>query len=71
MKDKIIQIIIQILGVDDINESTSVKTCPAWTSLKMLQIIMALEEENILIPIEKISNIHSVNDIINLAGSQR
>ena len=33
----------------------------------MLQIVMALEEIGVVIPIEKIAQIHSVSDIINMA----
>lgn len=66
MRDKIIRIINDVLE-KDVNESTTVEGCENWTSLKMLQIVMALEEINITIPIEKISRIHSVTDLINLA----
>ncbi len=36
-------------------------------SLKMLQVIMALDEEGITVPLEKIAAIKSVGDIIAFA----
>ena len=66
MTDKIINIIQEILE-ENVNKQTTVDNCPSWTSLKMLQIVMALEEIGVVIPIEKIAQIHSVSDIINMA----
>lgn len=66
MENKIIGIISDILG-EDVNAETKVESVEAWTSLKMIQIVMALEDEGAVIPIEKIAQIHSVQDILNLA----
>lgn len=63
MKDKVISIAREILG-PDIQESSSVADCPRWDSLKTLQIIMALDESGITVPLEKIANIKSIRDII-------
>ncbi|MPN20481.1 hypothetical protein SDC9_167860 [bioreactor metagenome] len=37
------------------------------SSLRVLQIIMALDEEGITIPLEKIAKIKSVSDLISFA----
>lgn len=66
MTNKIINVIKEILETD-VNEQTTVDSCPNWTSLKMLQMVMALEEEGIAIPIEKMTQIHSVADLIRLS----
>lgn len=41
------------------------------SSLKQLQIIMALDAEGISIPIEKIGSIHSVEDIKRMLNGSR
>lgn len=66
MVNQIISTIADILG-KDVDESTTVQGCTEWTSLKMLQIIMALEECDIVIPLERVSAIHSIKDIIDFA----
>jgi acyl carrier protein len=69
MKDKIIEIARSILG-----EKTSIKTSmdntPVWDSLKTLQIVMALDEAGVCVPFERISEIRSVADIVELADGQ-
>jgi len=66
MKDKILEIVKMVLG-DETGISTSMNDCPEWSSLKTIQIVMALEDSGIKLPIEKMPNIHSVQDIINFA----
>ena len=63
----ILNITRSVLGAE-ISESTSMKTCPEWTSVKTLQIVMGLDEAGVSIPFEKIAEIRSVRDIIRLAG---
>jgi acyl carrier protein len=41
---------------------------PSWDSLKTLQIVMALDEEGIAVPFERIAEIRSVADILAMTG---
>ena len=66
MKDKILGTVSEILG-SDINENSKMEDIDKWDSLKTLQIIMALDEKNISIPLEKIAKVRSVKDLIMFA----
>jgi len=66
MKDKILRIVSEILG-SDVNENLTMADFEKWDSLKTLQIIMALDEEGISIPLEKIAKVKSVKDLIIFA----
>ena len=66
MKDKILGTVPEILGLD-INENSIMEDIDKWDSLKTLQIIMALDEKNISIPLEKIAKVKSVKDLIIFA----
>ncbi|NLK37262.1 MAG: hypothetical protein GX299_04185 [Epulopiscium sp.] len=66
MKDKILGTVSEILGLD-INENSIMEDIDKWDSLKTLQIIMALDEKNISIPLEKIAKVKSVKDLIIFA----
>jgi acyl carrier protein len=66
-KDKIIEIMRTILPETTIG--TSMDNTPSWDSLKTLQIVMALDEEGIAIPFERIAEIRSVADILAMAAS--
>ena len=63
MKDKILSIFSDILNMA-VSETTSFN---GVSSLRVLQIIMALDEEGITIPLEKIAKIKSVSDLISFA----
>ena len=63
MENMIIKIAKQILG-DEVNINTSINNNADWSSIKTIQLIMALDEEGINIPIEKMSMIQSIKDII-------
>ena len=69
MEDKIMLIASELLGCE-ISENTAMKDVPKWDSIKTLQIIMALEEDGISVPLEKIAKIKSINDIISFAEVQ-
>jgi acyl carrier protein len=56
-----------VLGAE-ISENTSMATCPEWTSIRTLQMVMGLDEAGVSIPFEKIAEIRSVGDIMRLAG---
>lgn len=62
----ILNIARNVLGAE-ISEDTSMKTCPEWTSIRTLQIVMGLDEAGVSIPFEKIAEIRSVGDIMRLA----
>jgi acyl carrier protein len=66
MKDKIIEIMRKILPGTSME--TSMDNSPSWDSLKTLQIVMALDEEGIAIPFERIAEIRSVADILAMAS---
>jgi acyl carrier protein len=67
LKDLIISIISEILN-SPVNDFTKISETKSWDSLKTMQIIMALDEEGIFIPLEKFASIESVQDLINLAN---
>ena len=70
MQNKIIEIASAILEID-VNENTTMKDVAKWDSIKTLQIIMALDEADIIVPLEKIAKIKSIGDIINFAGTEK
>jgi acyl carrier protein len=67
MKKKILSIVSEIIE-SQVDETTGFQDI---NSLKLLQIIMALDEENITIPLEKIPSIKSVSDIIKFSQIER
>lgn len=69
MNNKILGIIKDVLD-NDITISTSMDNCPDWSSLKTIQIVMALDDNGIKIPIEKMPSIKSIQDIINIAKEE-
>ena len=69
MEDKIIEIARPILGGKTSIETT-MDNMPTWDSLKTLQIIMALDEAGICVPFERISEIRSIADIVEMASGQ-
>ncbi|MDR1740527.1 MAG: acyl carrier protein [Synergistaceae bacterium] len=62
MDSRIIEIVSGILGTP-VTEDSTVETVAGWDSLKTLQIVMALDDAGMEVPIEKISEIRSVRDI--------
>ena len=69
MNNKILEIAKDILG-NDINVSTTMNNCPDWSSLKTIQIIMALDDVGIKIQIEKMARIKSIKDIIDISNEE-
>lgn len=51
----------------EVNLDTSVKNTPNWDSLKMVQIVMLLDENGIGVPLEKLATVESVRDLIRIA----
>jgi acyl carrier protein len=66
VRDRIIETIQKILP--EASLETSMDNTTSWDSLKTLQIVMALDEEDIAIPFERIAEIRSVADILAMAG---
>lgn len=61
-EDKLKRVMSQILGIepDLINEDASTDTLTAWTSLRHMNLVLALEEAfNVQIPDEDAANITS------------
>jgi acyl carrier protein len=61
-EDKLKRVMSQILGIepDLINEDASTDTLAAWTSLRHMNLVLALEEAfNVQIPDEDAANITS------------
>jgi acyl carrier protein len=66
----ILNIARSVLGAET-SENTSMETCPEWTSIRTLQMVMGLDEAGVSIPFEKIAEIRSVGDIMRLARCRR
>ncbi|MGD8253931.1 MAG: acyl carrier protein [Syntrophobacterales bacterium] len=68
MKDKVVEIIANQLGIDhgDVTPEASVVDDLGADSLDVVELVMALEEEfNLEIPDEEAEKIKSVNDIFS------
>lgn len=62
---KILETISEVLETT-VDENTTRASVPNWDSLKMLQIVMALDEIGYSVPLEKIAKINSVRDILEI-----
>lgn len=58
----VFKIVSEILG-QEVTADTSMENTEGWDSLKTLQIVMALDEAGVSIPLEKIAEIRTVADI--------
>ena len=63
IEDKILSVVSDVLDCT-VDSSSSLD---GVSSLKILQIIMTLDEEGISVPLEKIAKIKSISDIIAFA----
>ena len=63
---KIIEIVSEILRVP-ITGETVFEEVEGWDSLKKVQIVMALDEAGISIPLEKIAEVRSIDDLIRFS----
>ena len=63
----VFKIVSEILG-QEVTADTSMENTEGWDSLKTLQIVMALDEAGVSIPLEKIAEIRSVADIARFSG---
>ena len=69
MLEKIIRIISEVLR-EQVDLNTRREQLPQWDSLKMLQIVMALDEEGVSLPMEKVPDIHGVQDIVSRSAGR-
>ena len=67
MEEIILKTVSEVLDCP-VSRTTQKLDIPEWGSLKMLQIIMALDEIGIYLPLEKIADIRGVPDMIALAS---
>lgn len=45
MEEKIIAIMKEVFGIEDIDETCSQKTCEKWDSMAQLNLVLELEDE--------------------------
>ena len=69
MEHQVKEIMCSVLGVaaEQINETTSTKTCQEWDSLKMISLVLAIEEEfRLSLTEEEIMTMTSYAEIMRL-----
>ena len=62
----VLRIASDVLGAP-LAEETVMTDVPEWDSLKTLQIVMALDEAGLSIPLERIAEVKGVPDLIRFA----
>lgn len=71
MKDKIIEILKNVLEDDNVNENTTQKNCPAWDSLHHLNVAVELEDAfDVTLEPEEIADMRSVADIERILSNK-
>lgn len=71
MKEKIINILKDVLETNDVDENTNQQNCPLWDSLHHLNIAVEIEDEfNISLEPEDIASMHSVDDIVAVVSKK-
>ena len=67
MKEKVIEIMKDVLETEDISLNTSQEKCENWNSLRHLNLVSELEDAfNMEFEPEEIADMHSVNSIIDI-----
>ncbi len=67
MKEKVIEIMKDVLETGDISLNTSQENCENWNSLRHLNLVSELEDAfNMEFEPEEIADMHSVNSIIEI-----
>lgn len=70
--DKIIEILKNALGTDNINEETTKANCEEWDSFNHLVVIADLERElSVEFTIEETERMDSVKDIFEIVEAKR
>lgn len=71
MKDKIIEILKNVLEDDSVNENTTQKNCPAWDSLHHLNVAVELEDTfDVTLEPEEIADMRSIADIERILSNK-
>lgn len=67
MKEKVIEIMKDVLETEDISLNTSQENCENWNSLRHLNLVSELEDAfDTEFEPEEIADMHSVNRIIEI-----
>ncbi len=66
MEDRVLDIMKEVFGLEDVDETCSQKNCEKWDSLAHLNLIVELESEfNVSFEPEDIADMTSFSDVIN------
>ena len=72
MEEKILEILRQVLGIEDLDATCSQATCEAWDSLHHLNLVVELEDAfNVTFEPEEIAVMKSVEDIKKLLAAKK
>ena len=63
----VVKIVSEVLG-RPVTAESSMENTEGWDSLKTLQIVMALDEAGMPVPLERIAEIRTVADIVRFSG---
>ena len=67
MEEKILAIMKEVFGIEDLDETCSQKTCEKWDSLAQLNLILELEDEfNISLEPEEIGEMTSFETVCSI-----
>ena len=72
MEEKILEILRQVLGIEDLDATCSQTTCEAWDSLHHLNLVVELEDAfDVTFEPEEIVVMKSVEDIKKLLAAKK
>jgi len=67
MEEKILDVLREVLGSDNIDRTCSQSTCDAWDSMNQLNIVLGLEDAfGISLEPEEIGEMKSFDDIVRI-----
>lgn len=71
MKEKVIEIMKEVLETEDISLNTSQENCENWNSLRQLNLVSELEDEfDVEFEPEEIAEMKSVDKILEVIQSK-
>ncbi len=71
MKEKIIEILKDVLEENSVNENTTQQNCPTWDSLHHLNVAVELEDAfDVTLEPEEIADMKSVADIERILSNK-
>lgn len=71
MKEKVLEILKNVFGLETVDESCSQETCEQWDSMGHLNLVIELETEfDITLEPEEIGKIRSYSDILKMLQSK-